>query len=473
MEAVKPVVDFEDRLEERAFSPLSHISAKYALLVAVLLVFIGLGVYAYQTQFREGLVVTGMRDRISWGLYVTMFVFFIGISMAGTLISAILRIAHAEWRLPITRMAEFVTVAALVIAPVFILLDMGQPTRLSNLFIFGRWQSPLTWDVFGLTTYLIGSAIYLYLALIPDLALCRDSKRLKSHPLKWLFKAFAVEWRGTHSQHHRLARTLGIFMIVIIPVAVSMHTVTSWIFAMTLREPWDSTMYAAYFVGGALYSGVGVLIILMAVLRKAFHLEEYFKLQHFKNLGYMLAAFSLIVMFFNVSEYVTEGFKLKGDMHLYLERMFVGPLAPYYWTYALSGMVLPALLVAIPATRRSIGFIVLAALLANIGMWIERYLIVVGGLSLPLQPYHPAIYSPTWVEWSLMAAGIAGFILLITLIVKIVPAVAVWEMLEHRKPKPVEEPVEELEQTRQPGLRVKLGSPFPEKPTPPVDGGRK
>ena len=438
MEEIRPVGEYQSRLEQKALGPISRIGGGFILLMLGLLAVIALGGYAYTTQWNNGLIVTGMRDRISWGLYISMFVFFIGISMAGTLISSILRIAQAGWRLPITRMAELVTFAALLTAPVFILLDMGQPTRAAYMLTFGRWQSPLLWDVFGLATYLIGSAIYLYLALIPDMALCRDSAQLKQHPLKPLFRALAIEWRGTPEQHHALGRALKVVMIGIIPVAVSMHTVTSWIFAMTLREPWDSALYPVYFVAGALFSGVGILIIVMAALRKTLHMEEYFTLQHFKNLGYMLAAFSLLMMFFNVSEYVTAGFKLKGEVAHYLQDMFLGAMAPYYWTYALGGMVLPALIILFPATRR-IGFIVLAGVLANVGMWIERYLIVVGGLRVPLQPYQSATYSPTWVEWSLMAAGMAGFALLIALITKFMPVVAVWEMAEHHREKPTPE----------------------------------
>lgn len=434
MEANRPLDEYQHRLERSALKPLSKLDRGFLLLVLGLLAVIAFGGYAYLQQWQQGLVVTGMRDRISWGLYIVMFVFFIGVSMAGTLISSILRIANAEWRLPITRMAEFVTFCALLTAPLFIILDMGQPTRAANMLVFGRWQSPLLWDVFGLATYLIGSAIYLYLALIPDMALCRDNEQFKKHPLKAFFSALAINWSGTPKQHATLHKTLKVVMIGIIPVAVSMHTVTSWIFAMTLREPWDSALYPAFFVAGALYSGVGVLIIVMAVLRKVLHLEEYFTLQHFKNLGYMLAAFAGLVMFFNVSEYVTTGFKLAGDSAEYLHTMFLGSLAPFYWTYALGGMVLPVLIIAYPKARR-ISIIVLAAVLANIGMWIERYLIVVGGLSLPLQPYHPATYAPTWVEWSLMAAGIAAFVLLIALITKLVPVVAVWEMIEHHRHK--------------------------------------
>lgn len=434
MESNRSVAEYEQQLESAAFKPLAGISPRFALFVLAMLAIVAFGAWAYWHQWQQGLVATGMRDRISWGIYIITFVFFIGISMAGTLVSSILRIANAEWRLPITRMAEMVTFCALLVAPLFILVDMGQPTRVANLLEFGRWQSPLLWDVFGLTSYLVGSAIYLYLALVPDMARARDSERLKGHPLKGLFGALAIQWHGSPEQHHSLARALKVVMIGIIPVAVAMHTVTSWIFAMTLREPWDSAAYPAFFVAGALYSGVGVIIVVMAVLRKSLHLEEYLTLQHFKNLGYMLAAFSLLVMFFNVSEYVTAGFKLEGQNAAYLHDMFVGSLAPFYWIYALGGMVLPALIIALPAARK-IWVIVLAGILANVGMWIERYLIVVGGLRLPLQPYAPAVYHPTWIEWSLMAAGLAGFALLIALMTKVIPVVAVWEMVHHRREK--------------------------------------
>lgn len=437
MEAVRPVSEPESQLEERTLAPLRRTSLGFYLLVTVLLLVIAWGAFAYYTQGKDGLIVTGMRDRVSWGLYVALFVFFIGASMAGTFVSAILRITQASWRKPVTRAAEIVTVAALIVAALFITFDIGRPDRLLNLIIFGRWESPLIWDVYGLATYLMGSLIYLYAALIPDFAFMRDRLGAQSSAMKrWFLEAFAIGWTGTPKQHRLLSIVLSLLMIIMVPVAVMMHTVTSWIFAMTLREPWDSPMFGIYFVGGAIFSGTGLIIILMAIVRKVYRLEAFITPKHFINLGYMLAAFAMIMLFFNLNEFVTHAYKLEGHISVHLQEMFVGSMAPMFWSYFWGGLVLPVLIIAVPYTRNMTG-IVVAAVLVNIGMFMERYLIVVGGMHVPLNPYPLPTYAPTWVEWSLMAAGVAIFILIITVLLKLVPSVAVWEMLEDVQHAPV------------------------------------
>ncbi|MBI4339235.1 MAG: polysulfide reductase NrfD [Chloroflexi bacterium] len=424
------VGDARQRLEERSLAPLRRTGPLYYGLILALLLVIAWGAYVYFYQAQEGLIVTGMRDRLSWGLYISLFVFFIGASMAGTFVSAILRITQAGWRKPVTRSAEMVTVAALVVAALFVTFDIGRPDRLLFLIIYGRWESPLIWDIYGLSTYLVGSLIYLYAALIPDLAFVRDRLGDSVPALKrWFWDAFSLGWTGTPSQHRYLSIILVTMMILMVPVAVMMHTVTSWIFAMTLREPWDSPLFGIYFVGGAIFSGTGIIIILMAVLRKVQHLEEFITEKHFSYLGYLMAAFALIMIFFNANEFVTHAYKLRGHIALHLQETFVGTLAPYFWTYFWGGLILPVVIVALPFTRNVAGLVV-AAVLVNIGMFLERYLIVVGGMHLPLNPYPVPTYTPTWVEWSLMAAGASVFVLIIAVMVKLVPSMAVWEMLE-------------------------------------------
>ncbi|MBI4497796.1 MAG: polysulfide reductase NrfD, partial [Chloroflexi bacterium] len=213
------------RLEQAVLAPLTGASWKYWAWVAFLLAVLAWGAYAYYTQLRDGLIVTALRDKISWGLYITNFVFFIGISHAGTLLSAILRVVKAGWRVPVTRMAEFITVVALMVGALFPLIDMGRPERVLNMFIYGRWQSPLVWDILAIFTYLTGSILYLYIPLIPDLALCRDAISKKVSPLKrWFYAVTAVGWLGTARQHRRLVPAMGMMMVIIIPVAVSVHT---------------------------------------------------------------------------------------------------------------------------------------------------------------------------------------------------------------------------------------------------------
>lgn len=421
---------WRERLERTALAPVTGTSRAYYAWVAFLLIVIGWGVYAYSRQVQDGLIVTGMRDRISWGLYITTFVFFIGISHAGTLISAILRVSQARWRTPITRMAEFITLVSLICGALFVIIDLGRPDRVLNVIRYGRWQSPIIWDVLAITTYITASTAYLFLPMIPDLALFRDklAGRVTGWRM-WLYNILSVRWRGTHSQWQSMGAAITTAMILIIPIAVSVHTVVSWIFAMTLREPWNSTIFGAFFVAGAIFSGVAMLIVVMAVLRKVYHLEEYITEKHFVYLGYLLATFSLIMVYGNVSEYLTTGYKMSEGTEFHFRQLFLGEFAGFYWFYLLGGLVLPGLLILLPWTRNIWG-VVTASVLVVAAMWVERYFIVVSGFRVPLMPYEPSSYTPSWVEISVVAAGFALFALLITLFVKIFPIIAVWEVAE-------------------------------------------
>jgi len=420
----------QEELNRTVLRPLVRTGKGYYLIVGALFLVVLWGLYAYSTQLRQGLIVTGMRDRILWGFYIILFVFFIGISHAGTLISAILRVVKAKWRLPVTRMAEFITVVALSVGGLMPILDLGRPDRIPYLALFGRWQSPILWDVLSISTYLTGSIIYLYLPLIPDLALCRD--RLGNEASAWkrrLYRIASIGWQGTPRQMKYLRVAMGFMMVIIIPVAVSVHTVVSWIFAMSLREPWNSTVFGAYFVAGAIYSGIAAIIILMAILRRAFRLEGYITNQHFINLGYMLGGFTLIMLYFNISEYVVPGYKMAGEVPFHFNQLFVGEFAPFFWAYILGGIVAPGLIILLPWTRTFTG-VLIAAGLAVVGMWLERFIIVVSGLRVPLMPYEPSWYIPTWVEWSIMAGAFAMFGLVVAIFAKVVPVISIWEVAE-------------------------------------------
>ncbi|MBI4336379.1 MAG: polysulfide reductase NrfD [Chloroflexi bacterium] len=428
-----------EQLERVVLGPLVRTGKGYRLLVGGLVLVVLWALFAYSTQLRDGLIVTGMRDRILWGFYIILFVFFIGISHAGTLISAILRVVKAQWRTPVTRMAEFITVVALSVGGLMPMLDLGRPDRIPNLVLFGRWQSPILWDVLSISTYLTGSIIYLYLPLIPDLAICRD--RLGNEVpgwKRWFFRVASVGWQGTARQKKLLSIALASMMVLIIPVAVSVHTVVSWIFAMTLREPWNSTVFGAYFVAGAIFSGIAAIILVMAVLRRAFHLEAYITHKHFINLGYMLGGFTLIMMYFNVSEYVVTGYKMAGETSFHFVQLMVREYAPFFWLYTIGGMVLPGLIILFPKTRTFTGVLVAAGLVL-VGMWMERFIIVVAGLRVPLMPYDPSWYVPTWVEWSIMAGAFAMFGLVIAVFSKLFPVISIWEVAEQYEEHEVKE----------------------------------
>lgn len=415
-----------DRLLETMHAP----GQRYWMVIAALLTVIALGGVSYWFQVRDGLLVTGMRDRIFWGLYIGTFEFFLGVGMAGTFLSAVLRLTGAGWRTPVTRLAEIMAVSALVAALLLIMLDIGRPDRMFHFLLFARWESPLVWDIFGITTYLFGSWLYLYFGLIPDFATCRD--RLipaVSGRRSGFFRMMALGWTGNSEQKRLLGMAIGLLTVVIIVVAVMMITIASWIFSMTPREPWSNPLFGVYFVGGAAYSGIGIVAIMMAIFRQTYHLNDFITTKHFHRLGYLLATFAAIMVFFNISDFVMIGYKMSEGSVPYLDMMLSGSLANIFWIYIWIGLVLPIVIVLHPRTRNITG-IVIASVAANVGMFIERIIIVVSGLRIPLQPYEPTNYVPTWIESSLTLTGIAIFILVAVILLKLFPPFSMWETTE-------------------------------------------
>ena len=416
-------------VEKQLMLPIIRSGRRFWVAFAALAAIGAWGAYAYSRQLAEGLGVTGMRDTVSWGLYVSSFVFFIGISHAGTLVSAILRVTHAEWRKPVTRMAEAITVFALVIGASMVLIDLGRPDRMLNVLLYGRLQSPILWDFVSISFYLSGSLLYLYLPLIPDLATMRDKIPMRARIRRRLYAFLAMRWRGTEDQKRRLERAIAVMAVLIIPVAVSVHTVVSWIFGMTLRVGWHSTIFGPYFVVGAIFSGIATLIIIMAVVRKYLHLEGLLRPVHFRNLGLMLLALDISLMYFTLSEYMTAAYAAESKDVSWLSLLASGPFAPMFWTMIAAGFLGPAFILALTRAR-SIRWTVVAAVLVNVGMFFERYLIVIPTMASPQMPSEIASYLPTWVEWSILAGAIAGFGLLLMVFSKLFPLVSMWEVAE-------------------------------------------
>ncbi len=405
------------------------------IFIAVLCVVTVWALIAYVYQLWRGLAVTAMTDYFCWGVYIINFVFFIGISMAGTLISAILRLTGAEWRRPITRMAEGITLFALLIAGPMVIVDMGRPDRFFHVFRYGRLQSPILWDVISLVTYLVGSLLYLYLPLIPDLAILRDSNKQFSAWRRRLYTRLALGWHGTAQQHQLLERSISIMAVIIIPVAVSIHTVTAWIFGMTLRPGWHSTIIGPDFVVGALYSGIAAVITVMILFRIFFHLESYITLEHIKKLSLLLLATCLAYLYFTVNEYVGSEYMTQIVEKQLLHSIFAGSYALQFWFMVFIGVLIPAVLLMLPWTRTIKG-ILTASIFVNIGMWLMRYIIVVPTLSTPYLPPKEVrlSYIPTWVEWSIMAGGFAAFGLMYVAFSKIFPIISIWEIKQAQVP---------------------------------------
>jgi len=409
-------------------APLRRTTWRFYVMCAGLLAVVALGVYAYVTQLSGGLAVTGLNDTISWGIYISNFVFFIGISHAGTLISAILRVTNADWRRPITRMAESITVIAIAIAAVFPLIDLGRPDRLLNVFAYGRLQSAILWDFLSIATYLTGSILYLSLPMIPDAAILR-AKHSLGRFRNFLYNLLAKRWTGSRRQKMGLEKAIGIMAIVIIPVAVSVHTVVSWIFGMTLRVGWHTAIYGPYFVVGAIFSGIATLLIAMAVFRRVYHLEKYITVKHFRNLGLLLLALDIVIIYFTLSEYLTAAYGAEEQDVAWLNALWTGPFSLLFWSMVVGGFVVPAFLLSWRRTR-TIGGIVAAAILIDVAMWVERFLIVVPSMATPQVPFDWGVYQPTWVEWSITAASFAAFALLYAVFSKVFPIVSMWEVRE-------------------------------------------
>lgn len=400
----------------------------YYLTIGILALIIAWAGYAYSRQLAIGLDVTGLNRPVYWGVYITNFVFFIGISHAGTLVSAILRVFGAEWRRPITRAAEAITVFALVLGTGNIIIDMGRPDRLLKILQHGRLQSPLVWDVTSVSIYLTASVIYLYLPLIPDLGILRDRPGL-SRWRRWLYNKLSLGWTGTEKEIQRLERLIGIMAVLIIPIAVSVHTVVSWVFAMTVQPMWHSTIFGPYFVIGAIFSGIATLIIVMAILRRAFNLYDYITNQHFSNLGLLLLIFAFLWAYFTFSEYLTEFYGNEPAGMRVLFAKTIEEFSPIFWAMWLFNFIIPFIILSNRYTRTVAGTVI-TSIFINVGMWLERFNIVVPTLTRPRLPSPIATYHPTWVEWSVLIGSFAMFAMLYLLFSKIFPIVSIWEVRE-------------------------------------------
>ncbi len=408
-------------------SPLEKV-----LLIFMIIVFVA-GLPALIIQHVKGHIVTGMRDNVVWGVYIVNFIFYIGISYAGALISGILYLLNVEWRKPIIRIAEMITVISTILGPIYILLCIGRLDRLDHLILFGRIQSPIIWDVIAITTYLIGSLFFLYLATIHDFAILRDQTFLKVG--KWrkaFYRFFAINYENTEDQKKLVHRGLTIMSIIIIPLAVLVHSVLSWIFGMTLRPGWHSTIFAPYFVVAAVYSGTGVMIVAMWVYRKLYHLEDYITHKHFRYLGTILLVLGALYGYFTFAEYLTGWYgSEKWELELIYKIFNPKEYGIMFIFAAFIGVVLPIMIIAIPKIR-TINSITFAAAIVVVAMWVKRYIIIIPTLETPLLPLQDSRaeyvhYSITWVEWLLTISGLAAFCLFFYLFSKFIPIVPVSE----------------------------------------------
>ena len=410
------------------FVPIARTGRGFYCTLIVLGLAILWGAVAYWTQFEHGLGVTGLQQPVSWGFYVTNFVFFIGISHAGTLISAILRLSKAEWRRPITRMAEVITVMVLFIGAGQILVDLGRPDRMLNVIYYGRYQSPLLWDATSISAYLTASTLYLWLPLIPDIAILRDHLGKR----RFLYSVLAMGWTGTERQQKILNRAIGIMAVLVIPIAISVHTVVSFVFSMTIQPAWHSSIFGPYFVAGAIFSGIAALIVAMAIIRRIYRLQGYLKPIHFRYLGYLLLVMTLLWFYLTFAEYLTGYYGNEPEEMKVFWSKFTGPFRATFWAMVALNFVIPmAFLVRLG--HHAVGKTVAASVCIVVGMWLERFNIIVPTLSNPRLPFPAAAYWPTWIEWGETAGSFGLFILFYVLFVKFFPIISIWEIREGRE----------------------------------------
>lgn len=391
--------------------------------------------YAYYIQLRDGLGVAGIRDFVSWGMYISNFVFFVATSLVGMLISGILGLMGVKWITPLSRIAEIIAVAFAAVAGLVIVSDMGRPERLPYVFLHARVQSPILWDVTVVTSYFLVSLLLLYITTIPDFAM--GKKYLDGRPklLQKVYEILSLGWIGAKEQVINLKKAIRVLLILIIPLAIAIHTVTSWLLAVNPRPGWDSSIFGPYFVSGAFVSGLAGLVIAMYFFRKNYNLKDYITDFHFDRVGKLLVLMSIIYIYFNINEILVPGYKLKTGDAIHLKELLVGHDAILFWSVQILGLILPTILLLLKPFRKPLPMLFIG-IVVLIAAWLKRYLIVVPVQQhpyLPIQhvPQEFMVYKPTLIEILISVGPIIMVLMIITVLAKLMPIVPVWETAIH------------------------------------------
>jgi Ni/Fe-hydrogenase subunit HybB-like protein len=388
--------------------------------------------YAVAYLLMIGVGIWGIRIPIGWGFAIVNFVWWIGIGHAGTLISAILLLLRQKWRTSINRFAEAMTLFAVSCAGLFPLLHLGRPWLFYWLFPYpntmGTWpqfRSPLVWDVFAVSTYATVSLLFWFVGLIPDLATLRD--RAKNRASQIAYGVLAMGWRGSAVHWSRYEMASLLLAGLATPLVVSVHTVVSFDFAIGIIPGWHSTIFPPYFVAGAIYSGFAMVMTLAIPIRKFYKLEDFITMRHLENMAKILLATGLIVAYGYMME--TFGAYYGGDpydKYMMLNRMG-GPYAIVYWTLIACNIALPQLL-WIKRLRTSVPALFTVSLIVNVGMWLERFVIVVTSLHRDFLPSSWGMYYPTRWDWATFIGSIGLFLTLLFLFVRYLPLISIFEM---------------------------------------------
>ncbi|SVA13553.1 uncharacterized protein METZ01_LOCUS66407 [marine metagenome] len=384
-------------------------------------------------QLYYGIGAAGMNHPGVWGTYLASFIFWIGLSHSGTLLSCVLHLTNSSWRKAMYRSAEAMTLFSLVVAATYVFVHVGRPWFAHWTFPYpNQWElwpnfrSPLLFDVMAIATYLTGSTIFIYMGSIPDFAAVRD------RTVGWrntMYSLLSLGWRGTDTEWHRLHWAYTFLAVLIIPLAVSVHSIVSWDFAMSIVPGLHQTIFAPYFVVGAIYSGTAGIVTVMFVLRKYMGFEQYITKLHFDNLGKLLLVLSLLWTYINAIELFTGWYSGTSDEYEQLSFKLFGFYAPLYWEMIVFCAVAPLLMIS-KRFRTSFVPMLVLSIAINIGMYTERFLIVATSLPRQYLPDAWGFYSPSLVELSIMVGSFAVFTTLFLVFVKIFPSVSMYEVKE-------------------------------------------
>jgi molybdopterin-containing oxidoreductase family membrane subunit len=381
-----------------------------------------------------GVGLFGIMIPVGWGFDIVNFVWWIGIGHAGTLISAILLLLRQKWRQSINRFAEAMTLFAVACAGLFPLIHLGRPWYFywlvpypSTMGIQPQFRSPLVWDVFAVSTYFTVSLLFWFLGLIPDLATLRD--RARGRIPRFIYGMLAMGWRGSAIHWHRYEIAYLLLAGLATPLVVSVHTVVSFDFAVGLVPGWHSTIFPPYFVAGAIYSGFAMVLTIAIPLRKLYGLEDFITMRHLKNMGMVLLVTGMIVAY----GYLIETFMAwySGDIfekYMMMNRMF-GPYGWMYWLLILFNILIPQAL-WFRSLHTNVIVLFLIAISVNIGMWLERYVIIVVSLHRDFMPSAWGMYSGTIFDYGIFVGTIGLFIALLFLFIRVLPMISIFEMRE-------------------------------------------
>src|SRR5690554_4043878 len=397
-------------------------------------VLLALGGFAWFVQIYLGIGMSGLQNPVGWGAYITTFVFWVGIAHSGTLISAILLLFRAHWRQSIYRVAEAMTVFAVMTAGLFPIIHLGRPWLFYYLLpypnqreIWPNFRSPLVWDVFAVSTYFTVSATFFFLGMIPDIAAARDATTVPWR--KKLYTILSLGWRGTDREWKNFTRAYLYLAALATPLVLSVHSVVSWDFAMSIVPGWHSTIFAPYFVAGAIFSGLAMVITLLVPIRKIFGLQEYFTIRHFDAMAKLILVTGLVVFYAYLTEFFMAWYSFEApERAIFWNRLF-GDYWWATWIMLTCNGIIPQLL-WFKSVRTSIPALFTITIFVNIGMWFERFVIIIASLAREYEPWQWMNYQPSWVEMSIMLGSFGWFFMWFLIFLRVLPAVSIAELKE-------------------------------------------